>query len=222
MPKPTQILLVEDHRILREGLRAILEAQPDLAVLGEAEDGAEAVRRARALQPDLVVLDLSMPRMNGLDALADIKRVAPGTRVLILTAQTGDEYVFSALRAGADGYLLKDSTAAELLAGVRSVAAGERHLSPEVAARFVETYPKGTELADRTFNGDPLSTREREVLKLVAEGYRSRQIAEVLSISEKTVEKHRASLMRKLQVKSVSGLTAYAIDRGLVTRRAGS
>ena len=215
---PTRILLVEDHRILREGLRAILEAQPDLAVLGEAADGAEAICRARELQPDLVVLDLSMPRMNGLDALADLKRVAPGARVLILTAQTGDEYVFSALRAGADGFLLKDSTAAELLVGVRSVAAGTRYLSPPVAARFAEIYPQGKGLDDPEFAGDPLSAREREVLKLVAEGYRSRQIGELLFISEKTVEKHRASLMRKLQIKSVSGLTAYAIAKGLISR----
>lgn len=218
MSKQTRILLVEDHRILREGLRAILAAQPDFVVLGEAGDGGEAIRRAQELQPDLVMLDLSMPRMNGLDAIKDIKRVAPRTRVLILTVQKDDEYVFSAIRAGANGYMLKDSSAAELMAGVRRVAAGERYLSPAVASRFVEAFLDGKGADGPDPNADLLSGREREVLKLVAEGYRSRQIGEYLSISEKTVEKHRANLMRKLQLKNVSGLTAYAIEKGLVNR----
>jgi DNA-binding NarL/FixJ family response regulator len=218
MVKQTRILLVEDHRILREGLRAILAAQPDFAVVGEGGDGLEAIRLARALQPDLVLLDLSMPRMNGLDALKEIKRVAPGARVLILTAQRGDEYVRGALAAGADGYLVKDLSAGELVVGVRAAAAGKRRPSTPILSQGVQAQPNGRAGATRQAAGDQLSAREREVLKLVAEGYRSRQIGELLSITEKTVEKHRSSLMRKLAVRSVSGLTTYAIEKGLVNR----
>lgn len=218
MSMHTRILLVEDHRILREGVKAILNAEPGFEVIGEAADGGEAIRRAQELQPDVVLLDQSMPRMNGLDALRDIKRVAARARVLVLTAQKGDEYAFGAIRAGANGYLVKDASTAELVAAVRTVAAGKRYLSPPIAARFAETFPNDKGLEEQLPNADLLTPREREVLKLVAEGYRSRQIAEYLSISEKTIEKHRASLMRKLQVTNVSGLTAYAIEKGLVSR----
>ena len=218
MSKKTRILLVEDHRILREGLRAILGAQPDFTVVGEAGDGREAIRRTQELQPDVILLDLSMPRMNGLEALKDIKRVAPRARVVILTVQKGDEYVLSALQAGADGYMLKDSGAAELVLGVRSVAAGKRHLSAPAATQVAEAFLSGKGLDAQEPAGDLLSTREREVLKLVAEGYRSRQIGDYLNISEKTVEKHRANLMRKLHVNNVAGLTACALEKGLVTR----
>jgi len=222
LSKPTRILLAEDHRILREGLRAILQGQPDLALAGEAEDGREAINRARELQPDLVILDLSMPRMDGLSALGEIKRVAPDAKVLVMTVHRTEEYVFKAIEGGADGYLLKDASATELVLAVRSVLAGERYLGAAVASQFVTAFLR--EKGRR--NGSPvprstletLSAREREVLKLVAEGFRSRQIGEFLCISEKTVEKHRANLMRKLGMNSATALTAFAIDKGLVTR----
>jgi DNA-binding NarL/FixJ family response regulator len=210
--------LVDDHRILREGLRAILNAQTDFVVVGEAHDGREAIRRAQELKPDVVVLDLSMPRMNGLEALSDIKRVAPGARVLILTAHKEDEYVLGALKAGADAFVCKDAGAGELAVGVRCAASGKRYLSAEVATPLGVAALDGGKPAAQHPAGDRLSKRELEVLKLVAEGYRSRQIAEYLCISEKTVEKHRASLMRKLRVTNVSGLTARAIEKGLVSR----
>lgn len=218
VPKKIRILLVEDHRILREGLRAILDEQPDFAVVGEAPDGGEAIRRIQELEPDAVVLDLSMPRMNGLEALREMKRLVPKTRVVVLTAHKEDEYVFGALQAGADAYLCKDASATELVAGVRSAARGKRYLGAAIATRFAETNSNGRAPNALALNGDGLSKREREVLKLVAEGYRSRQIAGYLGISEKTVEKHRASLMRKLHATNVSGLTAYAIEKGMVTR----
>jgi two-component system, NarL family, response regulator NreC len=218
LPKQTRIVLVEDHRILREGLRAIFNAQPDLEVVGEAGDGGEAIHRAQELQPDVMVLDISMPRMNGLEAIKDIKRIAPSVRILILSVHKTDEYLFTAIRAGANGYLSKDASADELVAGVRSVAAGKRFLGEPIATQFFEAYLDGRGLEGQGGTGDPLSAREREVLKLVAEGYRSRQIGEYLCISEKTVERHRSNLMRKLRVKNVSGLTAYAIEKGLVTR----
>ena len=224
MSKPTRILLAEDHRILRDGMRAILQGQADLVLVGEAEDGRAAISRARELQPDLVILDLSMPRMDGLSALGEIKRVAPGARVLVMTVHRTEEYVFKAIEGGADGYLLKDASATELVLAVRSVVAGERYLGAAVASQFVTAF-----LRDKgRRNGNPtpvplspldsLSAREREVLKLVAEGFRSRQIGEFLCISEKTVEKHRANLMRKLGINSATALTAFAVEKGLVTR----
>ncbi len=222
MTKPARIVLVEDHRILREGLRAIFAGEPDLELVGEATDGLEAIQQVRELSPDLLILDLSMPRMDGLTALKEVKRVAPKTRVLIMTAHRNEEYIFRAIEDGADGYLLKDASAAELLLAARSVVAGERYLSAAVATQVVAAFLNrkgGTERnAGPRSAFDTLSVREREVLKLVAEGYRSREIGNLLSISEKTVEKHRANLMRKLNVNSASALTAIAIEKGLVTR----
>jgi len=216
-----RILLAEDHRILREGLRAIFRGEPDLALAGEAEDGRAAIAQARELQPDLVILDLSMPRTDGLSALAEIKRVAPDARVLVMTVHRTEEYVFKAIEGGADGYLLKDASASELLLAVRSVLAGDRYLCPAVASQFVTAFlnNKGKRrAAPKPLSPiETLSSREREVLKLVAEGYRSREIGEILCISEKTVEKHRANLMRKLGINSATGLTAFAIEKGLVT-----
>ena len=217
-----RIVLVEDHRILREGLRAIFASERDLKLVGEATDGLEGIQQAKELQPDLLILDLSMPRMDGLAALTEIKRVAPKTRVLIMTAHRNEEYIFRAIDNGADGYLLKDASAAEMLLAVRSVLAGERYLSAAVATQVVAAFLNrkgGTDGSAGPRSAlDTVSEREREVLKLVAEGYRSREIGELLCISEKTVEKHRANLMRKLGVKSASALTAIAIEKGLVTR----
>ena len=211
-----RILLVEDHRILREGLKSILDAQADLTVVGEAEDGGAAIQRARELQPDVVLLDLSMPRMNGLEAIKGIKRVAMPARVVILSVHQDIEYVQGALSAGADGYLTKDSSGDELVAGLRSVAKGTQYLCRAITDRLGDLPGRGAAFPDKTLNSHLLTRREREVLKLVAEGYRSRQVADYLNISEKTVEKHRGSLMRKLGVTNLSGLTVYAIEHGLI------
>ncbi len=220
--RPIRILLAEDHRILREGLRAIFRGEPDFALVGEASDGREAIAQARELQPDLVILDLSMPRTDGLSALAEIKRVAPKARVLVMTVHRTEEYVFTAIEGGADGYLLKDASASELMLAVRSVMAGDRYLCAAVASQFVTAFldgkGKGRAAPKPRSPLETLSSREREVLKLVAEGYRSREIGELLCISEKTVEKHRANVMRKLGVRSAAALTAFAMERGLVTR----
>lgn len=222
MARRARIILAEDHRILRDGLRALLAAEPDLELVGEAQDGREAINQARGLQPDVLILDLSMPRTDGLTALKEIKRVAPTTRVLIMTVHRNEEYVFQAIEDGADGYLLKDASASELMVALRSVLAGERYLCSAVATQVVDAYLEGKRGRNGTARPrtpfDTLSTREREVLKLVAEGYRSREIGELLCISEKTVEKHRANLMRKLGISNASGLTAFAVERGLITR----
>ena len=218
MGKPYRVLLAEDQGIVREGVRALCSIEPDLEVVGEAVDGAEAIRLAAEKRPDLVILDLTMPRMSGLDALPEIKRVSPETRVLVLTVHDTEEFVRAALRAGADGYVLKQSTSAELLLAVRKVMEGHQYLDAQIAPKVIAGYlgRQGPSVSESSL--DKLSPREREVLHLVAEGYRSRQIAELLCLSIKTVEKHRASLMRKLGCHSPSALTRYAIEKGLVRR----
>jgi DNA-binding NarL/FixJ family response regulator len=218
LPRSCRILIAEDHTILREGLKALLGGMPEHQVVGEAVDGMEAIRMANDLQPDLVLLDLSMPRTNGLEALQEIKRANPQIRVLILTVQKAEDYVHAALRAGADGYVLKDSSSSDLFQAIRSVLAGERYLSPAVATALVNLYLGGRDPAVTRSPYDILSSREREVLKLLAEGYRTRDIGEHLCISPKTVEKHRASLMEKLNLHTLPALTTYAIEKGLVSR----
>jgi len=212
-----RLVIAEDHTILREGLKALLSARPDLEVVGEATDGREAVRAVQELNPDLILLDLSMPRSNGLEALKEIKRVSPHTKVLVLTVHKTEDYVFTALQAGADGYVLKDSSASELTLAVRSVMNGERYLGPAIAGTVVSGYLGSRDGKPIRLSFDDLSTRERKVLKLIAEGYRTKDIAEYPCISPKTVEKHRANLMDRLNLHSVSALTTYAIEKGLVT-----
>jgi len=218
VPEPKQRLVIaEDHTILREGLCSLFKEREDLQVIGQAADGLEAIRCAQSLQPDLMLLDLSMPRTNGLEALQEIKRVSPGTKVLVLTVHKTEDYVFTALQAGADGYVLKDSTSAELLLAVRSVLNGERYLAPAIASKVINGYLGKDSATPHVSFGD-LTTREREVLKLIAEGYRNREIGEYLCISPKTVEKHRANLMDKLGLHSVPALTAYALEKGLLEK----
>jgi DNA-binding NarL/FixJ family response regulator len=216
--KKYRLVIAEDHAILRDGLRSLLESRPDCEIVGEATDGREAVRCIAEFEPDLILLDLSMPRANGLEAIAEIKRIRAQTRILVLTAHKSEEYVFAALKAGADGYVLKDAGSAELMAAVKSILAGERFLSPAVATTVVAGYLGSNPGAAPRSPFEDLSVREREVLKLVAEGYRTRDIAEYLCISPKTVEKHRANLMERLSLRTVSALTAYAIEKGLVSK----
>jgi len=217
MADPTTLLIAEDHAIVRDGLRRIFAEQADFAVVGEAEDGEQAVKLALKLAPDLVLLDLSMPRMNGLEALKEIKRRLPKTRVVILTVQRTEEYVFAAFESGVDGYLLKNCSSAELLLAARRALQGERYLCSQISGTVIQGFLSAGPPEAGSSACPELSAREVEVLTLVAQGRKSREIAERLFISEKTVEKHRSNVMRKLDRHTVSALTSYAIEKGLVT-----
>jgi DNA-binding NarL/FixJ family response regulator len=213
-----RILIVDDHALLRAGLRALLSQDPGIEIVGEAADGREAVRAVGQLAPHLVLMDLSMPEMSGMEAITEIKRRYPEVRVLVLTLHRGENYVHESLKAGADGYILKDATQEEFRVAIRSVLAGKTYLSMDVSANVVSGYLGGGSSAGASSVYDSLTHREREVLKLVAEGNSNKYIAESLNLSVKTVEKHRSNLMSKLDVHNASGLTAYAIKKGLVVR----
>ncbi|MGA7178384.1 MAG: response regulator transcription factor [Thiobacillaceae bacterium] len=216
-----RVFIVEDHTLLRAGLKALLSQNPDIEIVGEADNGRDAIRAIGTLVPNLVpnlvLMDLSMAGMNGIEAMMDIKRRNPDIRVLVLTIHKTDEYIHQSLRAGADGYILKDATFDELQIAIRSVLNGKTYLSPDVAGRVITGY-LGTGRTDNVAcTWDTLTHREREVLKLVGEGHPNKYIAEYLCLSIKTVEKHRSNLMKKLDLHNASMLTSYAIEKGLVT-----
>jgi len=217
MGEKVKIIIAEDHTIVREGLRALLSLDPNLEVVGEVEDGREAIRLTERLEPDLVLMDLSMPRMSGMDAIREIKKRCPETKVIVLTVHKTEEYILASLDAGAEGYVLKDASHAELSMCIHHVIKGKRYLSPDVSDKVINGYLDGKKTVKPGSVWDTLTQREREILKLIAEGYKNREIADYLCISIKTVEKHRANLMGKLDLHSASALTAFAIEKGLVT-----
>ena len=218
MSQKVRIVIAEDHTILREGLRSLLSSDPNFEIVGEAEDGREAIKCVEKFKPNLILTDLSMPRVNGMEAIKEIKRQSPETKVLVLTVHKEEEYILSTFRAGADGYLLKDSTHAELVMAVKKVLSGKHYISPEISEKVIDGYLEGKKTLKSRTSWETLTPREREILKLIAEGYRSKEIADYLFISPKTVEKHRANLMEKLGLHNVQALTAYAIEKGLVTQ----
>ena len=218
MENKLNIVLADDHTILREGLRALLAADSNFEIVGEARDGREAVRCVEKLGPDLILMDLSMPRMSGMDAIREIKRRYPDTKIIALTVHKTEEYLLTTLQAGADGFVLKDATHDELILAIKNVMSGKSYLSPGVSEKVIEGYLKGKEGSRALGSWESLSQREREVLKLIAEGYKNKEIAEDLCISLKTVEKHRANLMKKLDLHNAAALTVYAVEKGLVNR----
>jgi DNA-binding NarL/FixJ family response regulator len=210
----TTILLVDDHRILREGLRRILESEPGFQVVGEASDGEQAVKLASELRPNLVLMDISMPRLSGVDATRRICDGNPDVKVLVLSMHEDRACVEQVLRAGASGYVLKDASTVELFSAIEAVCSGDSYLSPSITQQVVSALSRPGE---RTPRADAsLTNREREVLQLIAEGFSSKEIAEKLGLSLKTVESHRANLMEKLDIHKVSGLVRFAIRSGLV------
>jgi NarL family two-component system response regulator LiaR len=214
MTQPIRVLIVDDHAIVRKGISALLSTEPDIQVLGEATNGAEGVEKAEALKPDVVLMDMVMPKMDGIEATRRITAISNGPRVLVLTSFAADDKVFPAIKAGALGYLLKDSGPSELIRAIRQVYRGEPSLEPAIASKvlFELAHPPKAELTT-----DPLTERELEVLRLIAQGYSNRQIAEELVITEMTVRAHVSNVLGKLHLASRTQAALFALREGLAS-----
>ena len=214
-----KVLLAEDHTIVRKGLHSLLEKEIGIEVVGEAEDGREAVRKAEKLQPDVVVMDIAMPGLNGLEATRQIKKRFPEMKIIILTVHANEEYVLQTLRAGASGYLVKKAAPADLIEAIQAVYKGDSFLSPSISKTVIDEYIRQTETkSERDIIYGKLTTREREVFQLIIEGHKNREIADLLYVSIKTVETHKAHIMDKLNVHSTAELIRYAMDKDLIIK----
>jgi len=215
--KKITVLLSDDHTIVREGLRLLLEKEIDMHVVGEAADGYQSVKEAKRLRPDVVIQDLAMPRLNGLEAARQIAKEAPSAKVLILSAYTDDSYIEHAIEAGAAGYLMKETVGDDLLRAIREVASGNAFFSPPVAKRMLKQWQGKSPNGDMAkTKATMLTSRQTEVLQLIAEGHATKQIAGMLTLSIKTVEKHRQDLMNILNIHNIASLTRYAVSSGVV------
>jgi DNA-binding NarL/FixJ family response regulator len=215
--KKIRVLLADDHTLMRRGLRLIVEQQADLVVVGEAEDGRQAVALSASLKPDVAVLDIGMPNLNGIEAAKQITDGESGAAVVILSMHADETYILRALRAGARGYLLKDSAESDLVRAIRSVAEGKSFFSPAVSKVMLEDYVKKLQRTGSEDSYDLLTPREREILQLVAEGKSNKEVANLLHLSVYTVETHRANIMEKLKLKSVPELILYAVRKGIIS-----
>jgi DNA-binding NarL/FixJ family response regulator len=213
--KPIRVLLADDHTLVRAGIRALLEKLPEVTVAGEASDGREVLNLVKMHRPDVVLMDITMPGLNGLEAAARMAREFPDVRVIILSMHNNEEYVWRALKAGAAGYLLKKAATAELATALQRVAHGEIYLSQEISTRLLKKFPLNG-IADRKSPFEQLTGRQREILQLIAEGQNTKQIAEILKVSPKTVEYHRMKLMDCLNVHDIPGLVRFALRVGLI------
>ena len=209
------VLLVEDHTLVRSGIRALLESAPGLAVVGEAANGRRAVEMVGQLKPELVLMDVTMPELNGIDAARQIRVAHPDTRVLILSMHEDRQYVFESLKAGANGYVLKAAAFQDLLGAIQTVMAGKNYISPALADTVMNDYVRRAKGEGKDSDLHRLSAREREVLQLIAEGKSSGEVGELLGISVRTVDTHRHNIMTKLEIHSIAGLTKFAIRHGL-------
>ncbi|MEJ2023955.1 MAG: response regulator transcription factor [Deltaproteobacteria bacterium] len=217
MKKKSRIVIVEDHKIVRQGLRLLLNRSEELEVVGEAGDGMSAIRVINELEPNLVLLDLNMPKMNGIAVIKEIKQYCPDTKILALTMHRKEEYILEVFKSGGNGYCLKSSGGHDLMTAIRAVLSGKQYVSPDISDMVLEGYLESRKTIKEKSSFESLTQREKEVLKLVGEGYQNKEIADYLCISPKTVEKHRGNIMQKLDLHSASALTAYAISKGLVT-----
>jgi two-component system response regulator NreC len=211
-----RILLADDHTLIRRGLRLVIEQQPDLVVVGEGSDGREAVSLAASLKPDVAVLDIGMPNLNGIEAAKQITDRETGTAVVILSMYSDETYILRALKAGARGYLLKDSAESDLVKAIHSVAEGKSFFSPTVSRVLLEDYMRKLQRTGGESSYDLLTPREREVLQLIAEGKSNKEIADMLNLSVYTVETHRGNLMEKLNLKGIPELILYAVRKGII------
>ena len=215
--RKTRVLLADDHTLIRAGLRMVVGAEPDFAVVGEAEDGRAAIALAEKMKPDVVVMDIGMPSLNGIEACRQIRETLPDTEVVMLSMHSDEGYVLRALKAGAKAYLLKDSAEADLARAIRSVVAGKSFFSPAVGQVLLEDYMRKLQRTGGEDSYDLLSPREREILQLVAEGKSSKDIANLLELSVYTVETHRARVMQKLNLKGIPELILYAVRKGIIS-----
>ena len=220
MKSKKKVVIAEDHQLFREGLKALLLGNGDLEVVAEAQDGLEAIRSVRKHLPDLLLLDLSMPRLSGISVVKDLRTQYPDMKILVLTIHESDQYVLETFKAGVNGYCIKDASRDELLMAIESVMAGKTFISPGIAEDVMEGYLSGRKTLKERSDWETITQREREVLKLLAEGYMNKDIGNFLNISTKTVEKHRANIMSKLDLHNAAALTAYAIEQGLVETKA--
>ncbi len=214
MSEEIRILIADDHAVVREGLRALIETEPGMILVGEAADGVDAVRKARAVGPDVVLLDLVMPRKSGIEAIGEIKRAMPSARILVLTSFAEDDKVFPAIKAGAHGYLLKDTSPHELLRAIRAVHRGEPSMHPTIARKLMLELQRGSELPPTE---EPLTEREAEVLTLVAQGLTNQEIADRLFVSERTVRTHVSNILSKLHLANRTQAALYALRKGLAS-----
>lgn len=219
MSTPKKVLIAEDHQLLREALKSILETRQDLQIVGEAVDGIDAIRDVKRLRPDLLLLDLSMPRMNGLSVILEAKVFLPELKILVLTMHESENYVLTTFDAGANGYCCKNDSRQELLIAIDSVLAGNIYISPSIADSVLKGFLAMRRQGAPDTPWDTVTQREKDILKLLAEGYSNKEIAGMLYISVKTVEKHRSNIMAKLDLHNVPNLTLLAIEKGLVEKK---
>jgi two-component system, NarL family, response regulator NreC len=215
--RKTRILLADDHKLMRSGLKALIEQQPDLAVVGEADDGRQAVALAVSLKPDLLVMDIGMPNLNGIEAARQITQANPATAIVILSMHSDESYVLRALKAGAKGYLLKDSAESDLIRAVHAVAGGKSFFSPAVSKVLLDDYVRKLQRSGAEDIYDLLTPREREILQLIAEGKSNKDVANLLNLSVYTVETHRSNIMEKLNLRGIPELILYAVRKGIIS-----
>jgi len=217
MGDPVRILVADDHTLVRQGYLVLLKAQPDFIVVGEAGDGQEVVKLAGKLSPDVIIMDIGMPILNGMEAARQIKKENPKVKIVFLSMHTDQAYIYQSLLAGASGYLIKQGAAKELIDAIRASIAGNIYLSPLISQQVVESYLMNQKAAQAVETASPLTTRERQILQMIAEGLTAKEIASQLNISLKTVDAHRSNIMSKLQINNLPGLVKYALQQRIIS-----